>query len=107
MATAKPAQISTFRNATFQLAVRTHLVSKLMAEHSYTRSDARDVAGALEDAVIEEAALQVDPNAPKVLPSGGILAFILQFIQSPAFAQLIAILISLFVPTTPPTPPVA
>lgn len=89
------------------MAVRTHLVAKLMNEHGYTRADARDVVGALEDSVIEEGALQVaPPDTPKAVGAGGLLAFILAFIQSPAFAQLLALLISLFVTPTPaPTPP--
>jgi len=105
---AKPTQVSTFRNDTFLLAVRTHLVTRLVRDHGFERPEAREIVGHLNDAIIEEGAHQVAPDSPKALPPGGILAFILQFLQSPAFAQLLALLLSLFAsPPAPPAPPSA
>jgi hypothetical protein len=88
-----------FRDALFLLTTRNHLISALMEKHGFSRAEARQSVHELPDGAISDAAESVatDPQAPPTMGAGPILTFILQFIQSPAFAQLITILLGLLV----------
>ena len=89
-----------FRDALFVLTTRNHLISGLMSQHGFSRAEARQSVHELPDGTISDAAETVaadHPEANPIVGAGPILTFIMQFVQSPAFAQLLAILMGLLV----------
>lgn len=102
------ARVHPFRHAIFLTAVRSRLVRELVAAGT-PREEALATARDLDTDVIEEAAVHFNGGEAPTVGAGGIIAAIIAFLTSPAFAQLIAFLLSLFagtaVPETPAPPP--
>jgi hypothetical protein len=98
-----------FRHAMFQLMTRNHFAALLAQQNGYSRSEAFDVARSLTDDIIEQTAEHVVVEAAKTggagavpkMGAGGILAFLMAFLQSPLFSQLLQTLLSLFGGTAP------
>lgn len=103
------AKAKPFRDAMFLFVVRTRLANRLVSEQGYSRAEARDAASHLTDAFIEEAATSVSATSEAVptVGAGGFLVFLLAFIQSPLFSQLIEILLGLFAAPQSQTTPLA
>jgi hypothetical protein len=83
-----------FREAMFRVAVRNRLADRLVKEQGYSRSEAREAVRELDDATIEQTAAIVSPRAK--VGAGGFIQFLLDFLESEAFARLLDILLGLF-----------
>jgi Na+(H+)/acetate symporter ActP len=87
-------QAEMFKHPTFANVVRENLALQLVATQSWDITDAREAAYGLDtDTIADAATAAAGTSAPA---PGTLLAMILAFISSPAFAQLLATLIGLF-----------
>ncbi len=98
------AKTGIFHHPIFAHMVRVRLADRLVSELGYDRPSALAAVAGLDDAAIQESAAHLHAAEPKA-GAGGIIAAILAFLTSPAFGQLIALLLSLFggAATTAPT----
>lgn len=87
-----------FRKLAVTAAVRNHLVAKLVAERGYDRREARDAARDMGDDLIEQAFKEKKVKEPNV-GAGGVLSWLLEFIQSDLFKQILEMLMDLFGPS--------
>jgi len=97
-----PKRVGPFRQAMFLFTVRNRLAGELRSKLDMSFLDARRAAADLDDDIIEQAAIKANNGPPKAIGDGGILQFILDFITSQQFKDLIAFLISLFTQTELP-----